>query len=75
MHFVYLKCKLLKMIEKLTAEQILKKIYYIQGQAHKVLQINSTQTIDHTQKCSRQKFQCSRRPSYWTTLFFYQRRR
>ena len=36
------------------------------------LQSDSTQTIDHIQKCSRQKFQCSRRPSYSTTLFFYQ---
>ena len=43
---------------------------YIQGEAHKVLQINSTQTINHIQKCFRQKFQCSRRPSYSTTLFF-----
>ena len=43
---------------------------YIQGEAHKVLQNNSTQTIDHIQKCLRQKFQFSRRPSYWTTLFF-----
>ena len=32
---------------------------------------DSTQTIDHIQKCFRQKFQCSRRPSYWTALFFY----
>ena len=43
----------------------------IQGEAHKVLQSDSTQTIDHIQKCFRQKFQCSRRPSYWTTPFFY----
>ena len=35
-----------------------------------MLQSDSTQTIDHIQKCFRQKFQCSRRPSYWTTLFF-----
>ena len=42
----------------------------IQGEAHKVLQSDSTQTIDHIQKCFKQKFQCSRRPSYWTTLFF-----
>ena len=42
----------------------------IQGEAHKVLQSDSTQTVDHIQKCFRQKFQCSRRPSYWTTLFF-----
>ena len=44
-------------------------------EAHKVLQSDSTQTIDHIQKCFRQKFQCSRRPSYWTTLFFYRWRR
>ena len=44
-------------------------IYYIQGEAHKVLQSDSTQTIDHIQKCFRQKFQHSRRPSYWTNLF------
>ena len=37
---------------------------HIQGEAHKVLQSDSTQTTDHTQKCFRQKFQCSRRPSY-----------
>ena len=42
----------------------------IQGEAHKVLQSNSTETIDHIQKCFKQKFQCSRRPSYWTTPFF-----
>ena len=48
-----------------------KKICFIQGEAHEVLQSDSTQTIDHIQKCFRQKFQCSRRPSYWTTLFFY----
>ena len=30
---------------------------YIQGEAHKVLQSNNTQTIDHIQKCFRQKFQ------------------
>ena len=41
-----------------------------QGEAHKVLQSDSTQTIHHIQKCFRQKFQCSRRPSYWTTLLF-----
>ena len=35
------------------------------------LQGNSTQTIDHIQKCFRQKFQCSRMPSYSTTLFFW----
>ena len=35
-----------------------------------MLQISSTQTIDHIPKCFRQKFQCSRRPSYWTTLFY-----
>ena len=39
-----------------------------QGEAHKVLQSYSTQTIDHIQKCFRQKFQCSRRPSYSTVL-------
>ena len=27
-----------------------------QGEAHKVSQSNSTQTIDHIQKCFRQKF-------------------
>ena len=43
--------------------------------AHKVLQSDGTQTIDHIQKCFRQKFQCSRRPSYTTTLFFYRWRR
>ena len=43
----------------------------IQAEAHKVLhQSDSTQTIDHNQKIFRQKFHCSRRPSYWTTLFF-----
>ena len=42
----------------------------IQSEAHKVLQSDSTKTIDHIQKCFRQKFQCSRRPSYSTTLFF-----
>ena len=47
----------------------------IQGEAHKLLQSDSTQTIDHIQKCFRRKFQCSRRPSYWTTLFFYRWRR
>ena len=47
----------------------------IQGEAHKVLQSDSTQIIDHIQKCFRQKFQCSNRPSYWTTLFFYWWRR
>ena len=36
----------------------------MQGEAHKVLQSDSTQTIDPIQKCFRQKFQCSRRPSY-----------
>ena len=45
-------------------------LYHIQGEAHKVLQTDSTQTIDHIQKCFRQKFQCSKRPSYWTILFF-----
>ena len=49
--------------------------YNIQDEAHKVLQSYSTQTIDHIQKCFRQKFQCSRRPSYSTTLFFYRWRR
>ena len=43
----------------------------VQGEAHKVLQSDSTQTIDHIQKCFRQKFQCSRRPSNWTTLFLH----
>ena len=38
--------------------------FYIQDEAHKVLQSDRTQTIDHIQKCFRQKFQCSRRPSY-----------
>ena len=47
----------------------------IQAEAHKVLQSDSTQTIDHIQKCFRQKFQWSRRPSYWTTLFLYRWRR
>ena len=47
----------------------------IQGETHKVLQSDSTQTIDHIQKCFRQKFQYSKRPSYWTTLFFYRWRR
>ena len=44
---------------------------YIQAEAHKVLQSDSTQIIDHVLKCFGQKFQCSRSPSYWTTLFFY----
>ena len=48
---------------------------YIQGEAYKVLQRDSTQTIYHIQKCFRQKFQCSRKLSYWTTLFFYRWRR
>ena len=47
----------------------------IQGEVHKALQSDSTQTIDHIQKCFRQKFQCSRRPPYWTTLFCYRWRR
>ena len=47
----------------------------IQCEAHKVLQNDTTQTIDHIQKSFRQKFQCSRRPSYSTTLFFYRWRR
>ena len=34
----------------------------IQIDAHKVQQSDSTQTINHIQKCFRQKFQCSRRP-------------
>ena len=37
------------------------KYVYIQGEAHKVVQSDGTQTIDHIQKCFRQKFQCSRR--------------
>ena len=32
---------------------------YIQGEAHKELQSDSTHTIDHIQKYFRQKFQCS----------------
>ena len=52
-----------------------KAFFDIQGKAHKVLQSDSTQTIDQIQKCFRQKFQCSRRPSYWTTLCFYRWRR
>ena len=51
------------------------RIIIIQGEAHKVLQSDSTQTIDHIQKCFSQKFQCSRRPSYWTSQFFYRWRR
>ena len=47
----------------------------MQGESHKVLQSDYTQTIDYIPKCFRQKYQCSRRPSYWTTLFFYQWRR
>ena len=35
-----------------------------------MLQSDSTRTIDHIQKCFRQKFKCSRRPSYSTPLFF-----
>ena len=35
----------------------------IQGEAHKVLQSDSTRTIDDIQKCFIQKFQCSRRLS------------
>ena len=42
----------------------------VQGEAHKVLQSDRTQTIYHIQKCFRQNFQCSRRPSYSTTPFF-----
>ena len=45
-------------------------ILYIQGEAHKLLQSNNTKTIDHIQKYFKQKFQCSRGPSYSTTLFF-----
>ena len=41
----------------------------IQGEAHKVLQSDSTQTIDQIQKCFRQKFQCREgrhtRPPYF----------
>ena len=44
-------------------------LYYIQSEVQKVLQSDRTQTIDHIQKGSRQRFQCSRRPSYWTILF------
>ena len=33
---------------------------YTQGEAHKMLQSDITQTIDHIQECFRQKFQCSR---------------
>ena len=36
-------------------------IINIQGEAHKVLQSDSTQTIDYIQKCFRQKFQCLRK--------------
>ena len=43
---------------------------YIQGEAHKVLQRDITQTIDHIQKAFWQKFQCSRMSSFSTTLLF-----
>ena len=52
--------------------KLLPNFRFIQGEANIVLQSDSTQTIKHIQKCLRQKFQCSRRPSYSTTLFFYQ---
>ena len=35
-----------------------------------MFQSDSTKTINYIQKYFRQKFQCSRRPSYSTTLFF-----
>ena len=42
---------------------------HIQGEAHKVLQSNSTQTIDHIQKCFRTSFSiqegCHTRPRYF----------
>ena len=38
---------------------------YKQGEAHKVLQSDSTQTIDHIQKCFRQKFQLN------GTMYFF----
>ena len=44
--------------------------YHIQGEAHKMLQSDSTQTIHYIQKWFRQKFQCSKSSLYWTTLFF-----
>ena len=48
---------------------------HVQGEAHKVLQSDSTQTNDHIQKIFRQKFQYPRKPSYSTTLFLYRWRR
>ena len=42
---------------KVTIEILFSAFIYRQGEAHKVLQSDSTQTIDHIQKCFRQKFQ------------------
>ena len=52
-------------VQKLTKQNI-HKVH----KAHKVLQSDSTQIIDHIQKCFRQKFQCSRRPSHSANLLF-----
>ena len=46
------------------------ELFLIQSKAHKVLQSDNTETIDHIQKCFREKLQCSRWSSFWTTLFF-----
>ena len=55
------------------------KFYYKVFELYRVRHIKCYRaialTIDHIQKCFRQKFQCSRRPLYWTTLFFYRWRR
>ena len=49
-------------INYLIYEYTLQRKIYIQGEAHKVYTLSeSTQTIDHIQKCFRKKFQCSRR--------------
>ena len=49
---------------------------HIQGEAHKVLQSDSIETIDHILECFWQKFQFSRKsPRHSTTLFFYRWRR
>ena len=54
--------------EHVLLQKIFEKHLFLPNRRY--LQSDSTQTINHIQKCFRQKFQCSRRPSYWTTLFF-----
>ena len=61
--------------EKRVTSSLIHPSVVIHGEAHKVLQSDSTQTIDHIQNCFRQKFQCLRMPSYSTTPFFYLWRR